>query len=66
MFTSTNILLQLSYTLRSTVYDFSFQVDKNGEDFASNGSPFAKTLLSYVGGDDHSSMPSISQITLSG
>lgn len=45
--TRTNILLQLSYTLRSTMSDFSFQVDKNGEDFASNGNPFAKTLLSY-------------------
>lgn len=45
--TRTNILLQLSYTLRSTMSDFSFQVYKNGEDFASNGNPFAKTLLSY-------------------
>lgn len=45
--TCTDILLQLSYTLHSTMYDFSFQVDKNGEDFASNGNPFAKTPLSY-------------------
>lgn len=48
------------------MYDLSFQVHKNGEDFASNGSPFAKTLLSYLEGDNCSSVPSMSQIALPG
>lgn len=48
MSTSSNILLQLSYMSCSTMYDFSFQVAKSGEDFTSNGSPFAKTLLSCL------------------
>lgn len=64
MSTSKNTLLQLSYTLCSTMYNFSLQVAKNDEDFTSNGSPFAKTLLSYLGGDNHSPRPSTSQITL--
>lgn len=48
MSTSSNILLQLSYMSCSTMYDFSFQVAKSGEDFTSNGSPFSKTLLSCL------------------